>query len=174
MHRPAPGARLDLVPARRAVGHHEDVRIGRAHRGQQVRLGHAHGDVGGVGGVAERPGHAAARGFDQGRFGTGDQPQHRDLVRNGASIVVYKMGEDGAITITPEQEFRTGVYPVQALKPTGAGDSFMGGMIAGLAAGHALKDAVLRGSACAAIVVGRVGCAPAMPTTAELDAFVAT
>jgi 5-dehydro-2-deoxygluconokinase len=36
-----------------------------------------------------------------------------------------------------------------------------------------LSEAVLRGSAAAAIVVGRVGCAPAMPTTAELDAFLA-
>jgi 5-dehydro-2-deoxygluconokinase len=32
---------------------------------------------------------------------------------------------------------------------------------------------VLRGSAAAAIVVGRVGCAPAMPTPRELDAFLA-
>jgi 5-dehydro-2-deoxygluconokinase len=32
---------------------------------------------------------------------------------------------------------------------------------------------VLRGSVSAAIVVSRVGCAPAMPTTAELDAFMA-
>ena len=46
--------------------------------------------------------------------------------------------------------------------------------VASLAAGHALKDCVLRGSACAAIVVGKVGCAPAMPTPAELDNFLAT
>lgn len=98
----------------------------------------------------------------------------RDLARTTAQIVVYKMGEKGAITITPTEEFRTGIYPVTALKPTGAGDSFMGGFIASLAAGHDLKTAVLRGSASASIVVSRVGCAPAMPTTAELDEFLAT
>ncbi|WP_116597170.1 5-dehydro-2-deoxygluconokinase [Primorskyibacter marinus] len=96
----------------------------------------------------------------------------RELAATTAQIVIYKMGEEGAITITPDDEFRTGIYPVQALKPTGAGDSFMGGFIAALAAGLPLRDAVLRGSACAAIVVGRVGCAPAMPTPTELEAFL--
>lgn len=97
----------------------------------------------------------------------------RELARSTASIVVYKMGEHGAITITPDEEFRTGIYPVTALKPTGAGDAFMGGFVASLAHGHELRDCVLRGSASAAIVVSRVGCAPAMPTTAELEAFLA-
>ena len=97
----------------------------------------------------------------------------RDLARSGASIVIYKMGEAGAITITPETEFRTGIYPVDALKPTGAGDGFLGGFVAALAQGRDLRDAVLRGSACASIVVSRVGCAPAMPTTAELETFLA-
>ncbi|MEM7567632.1 MAG: permease, partial [Pseudomonadota bacterium] len=35
-----------------------------------------------------------------------------------------------------------------------------------------LRDAVARGSAAAALVVSRFGCAPAMPTPAELDAFL--
>ena len=96
----------------------------------------------------------------------------RALVADGAQIAVYKMGEKGAVTITPDAEFATGVYPTQALKPTGAGDSFMGGLVSGLAEGLALRDAVLRGSAAAAIVVARVGCAPAMPTREELDAFL--
>ncbi|ASJ74365.1 5-dehydro-2-deoxygluconokinase [Granulosicoccus antarcticus] len=89
------------------------------------------------------------------------------------SIIIYKMGEHGSITLTPDEEFRTGIYPANALKPTGAGDSFMGGLIASLAAGHSLRDAVRRGSACASMVVARVGCAPAMPSTAELESFLA-
>jgi len=97
----------------------------------------------------------------------------RELAATTAEIVIYKMGEEGAITITRDDEFRTGVYSVTALKPTGAGDSFMGGFIASMAAGHDLRTSVLRGSACAAIVVTRVGCAPAMPTTAELEDFLA-
>lgn len=98
----------------------------------------------------------------------------RSLIATGARIVVYKMGEKGAVTLTHDGEFTTGIYPTQALKPTGAGDSFLGAFISGLARGQPVRDAVLRGSAAAAMVVARVGCAPAMPTSAELDAFLAT
>ena len=97
----------------------------------------------------------------------------RSLVAEGAKIVVYKMGEKGAITITRDAEYATGIYRTKAMKPTGAGDSFLGAFIAGLANNLPIKAAVLRGSAAAAMVVARVGCAPAMPTSAELDAFLA-
>jgi len=98
----------------------------------------------------------------------------RALVADGARLAVYKMGEAGAITITPEGEVRTGIYRTEALKPTGAGDSFMGGLVSGLADGLSVRDAVLQGSAAAAMVVARVGCAPAMPGRAELDEFMKT
>lgn len=96
----------------------------------------------------------------------------RGLACGSNRTVVYKMGAEGAITMTKDGEFRTGIFPVQALKPTGAGDSFLGGLIASLANGFDLHESVVRGSACAAMVVMRVGCAPAMPTTAELETFL--
>jgi len=111
-------------------------------------------------------------------FMAGDYEKGPDMARRlastTASIVVYKMGELGAITITPDTEFKTGIYAVTALKPTGAGDSFMGGFIASLAAGRPLEESVMRGSASASLVVSRVGCAPAMPTSAELDEFLSS
>ncbi|MEM9393006.1 MAG: 5-dehydro-2-deoxygluconokinase [Pseudomonadota bacterium] len=111
-------------------------------------------------------------GFMAGDFDRG-LDKARELVANGAAIAVYKMGEKGAVTITPEGELSTGIYRTKALKPTGAGDSFMGGFVSGLTDGLTTHDAVLQGSATAAMVVARVGCAPAMPTRAELDAFLA-
>lgn len=96
----------------------------------------------------------------------------RALVADGAKAAVYKMGEKGAITITAEDEVQTGIYRTQALKPTGAGDSFMGGFVSGLAEGLSMRDAVLQGAAAAAMVVARVGCAPAMPTRDELNDFL--
>ncbi len=98
----------------------------------------------------------------------------RDLVRQGAQIVVYKMGELGSITITNAGETRLGIFETKALKPTGAGDSFMAGFLASLAQDRPLAEAVTRGSAAAALVVARVGCAPAMPTEDELDQFIAS
>ncbi len=97
----------------------------------------------------------------------------RSLAASTAQVVVYKLGEAGAVTFASGAEHRTGIYPVTALKPTGAGDAFMGSFVCALANGYTVRDAVLLGSAAAAIVVGRVGCAPAMPTPAELDDFLA-
>ena len=105
----------------------------------------------------------------------GDRARGPDLARGlAAPLVVYKMGEGGALTFAAGREIRTGIYAVPALKPTGAGDAFLGTLLAARAAGQGVEAAVLRGSAAAAIVVGRVGCAPAMPDAAELDAFLAT
>ncbi len=97
----------------------------------------------------------------------------RALSADNAGIVVYKMGQDGAITFAEGREIRTGIYTVEALKPTGAGDSFMAGLMTALAAGHDLKTSILRGSACAAITVSKPGCAPAMPDAAILEQFLA-
>ena len=96
----------------------------------------------------------------------------RELAAKG-KMVIYKMGHEGAITFADGQEFRTGIYPVTAVKPNGAGDSFMAGLLASIANGYSLKESVLRGSACASIVVSQPGCAPAMPTTEQLDTFLA-
>ena len=97
----------------------------------------------------------------------------RELARSTATIVVYKMGPEGAITFSGDQEISTGIYPVTALKPTGAGDSFMAGLMTGLANKMPLEAAILRGSACASITVSKPGCAPAMPNTKTLEEFLA-
>lgn len=96
----------------------------------------------------------------------------RHLARTTAAVVVYKLGPLGAITFTDSTEFRTGIFKVDALKPTGAGDSFMAGFVSALASGCTLEDAVVRGSACAAIVVAKPGCAPAMPSLSQLHHFL--
>lgn len=95
----------------------------------------------------------------------------RELAAKG-KLVVYKMGPEGAITLHEGKEIRTGIYPVEAIKPIGSGDSFMAGFLASLAADHSLEQSVLRGSACASIVVSNSGCAGAMPTTADLETFL--
>ena len=90
------------------------------------------------------------------------------------ACIVYKMGPEGAITFAGGTETRTGIYSVDALKPTGAGDSFMAGFLASLADGYAVGEAVLRGAACAAITVSKPACAPAMPYPDDLSQFLAT
>ena len=88
-------------------------------------------------------------------------------------VVIYKMGAAGSVTFHGREQFETGIFPVTAVKPTGAGDAFMAGFVAGHVEGRPLPECVQRGSAAAAIVVTRVGCAPATPALAELEAFLA-
>ncbi|MGC1496019.1 MAG: 5-dehydro-2-deoxygluconokinase [Sulfitobacter sp.] len=97
----------------------------------------------------------------------------RSLANSSASIVVYKLGPEGSVTFADGAEIRTGIYPVDPVKPTGAGDSFMAGFMAALADDLPMQDAILRGSACASIVVAKPGCSVAMPYPAELEAFLA-
>jgi 5-dehydro-2-deoxygluconokinase len=95
-----------------------------------------------------------------------------ELARKKHKTVVYKMGEKGSTTFEFAKTFSTPIYEVAPLKPTGAGDSFMGSFVTSLATGSDLETAVRRGSAAAAIVVTKVGCAPAMPNSIELDKFM--
>jgi 5-dehydro-2-deoxygluconokinase len=94
------------------------------------------------------------------------------LVKDGRRFVIFKRGGAGSVTITAERTFTTGIFRVDVKKPFGAGDAFLGNLVAALLGGSLLESAVSRAAAAAAYVVARRGCAFAMPTTAELDSFV--
>ena len=81
------------------------------------------------------------------------------------------MGAEGSVTLIGGREIKTGIYPAEALKPNGAGDSFLAGLLTSRAEGKMIEEALRRGAACAAMVVARPGCASAMPTYRELEAF---
>lgn len=98
----------------------------------------------------------------------------KSLIQEKPSIIIYKMGEKGSVVLTKESEQTFGIFDVQAIKPTGAGDAFNGGFISSLVKGIKLTDAVKNGSACAAMVVTRVGCSSAMPTEKELEDFLSS
>jgi 5-dehydro-2-deoxygluconokinase len=105
--------------------------------------------------------------------GAGKQKAETLTNRQGVTCV-YKMGERGSVTFSSGTSFETPVFPVRALKPTGAGDAFLGAFCTSLASGESLEDSVRRGSAAAAIVVTKVGCAPANPGRQELADFIKT
>ncbi len=87
-------------------------------------------------------------------------------------IVIYKMGEKGSITYVNEKEIIKGIYSVKPIKPTGAGDAFMGSLIGALLKKYDIERALEIGSAAAAIVVTKVGCAPAMPDLEDILKFM--
>lgn len=93
-------------------------------------------------------------------------------ISNNCDLVIYKMGEKGSITFANNKEIQRGIFPVKPLKPTGAGDAFMGSLIGALLKNYDLQKAIEIGSAAAAIVVTKVGCAPAMPDLDEVLDFM--
>ena len=104
---------------------------------------------------------------------TGEDVAERLAEQRPAGFVVYKMGERGSVTFCGRRRFTTPIFAVDVLKPFGAGDAFMGGLLARILAADALEDAVDFASAAAAMVVSRQGCAQAMPTTDAVQAFIA-
>tara|TARA_B110000116_G_scaffold272079_1_gene295110 strand:+ start:2119 stop:3099 length:981 start_codon:yes stop_codon:yes gene_type:complete len=95
----------------------------------------------------------------------------KDLSKE-VSIVIYKKGEKGSTTLFEDNYIDKGIFPVKALKPTGAGDAFMGSFIGGLLNNKSIEESIVYGSASAAIVVTKVGCAPAMPLQNEIEEFM--
>ncbi len=112
-------------------------------------------------------------GFMAGDYDAGYQ-KACDLSAGQKRICIYKMGPLGAVSMCYGEEIRTGIYKVDALKPVGAGDSFMAGLMASLSDGFDFKQAVLRGSAYASITVSKAGCSVAMASKAELGEFLLT
>lgn len=81
------------------------------------------------------------------------------LLDQGASAVIVKKGENGALYRSREERFITPAFPVEPLTdPTGAGDSFAGGFLGWLARcgredGHALRQALACGTAMASLAI---------------------
>ena len=93
-------------------------------------------------------------------------------------LVIFKRGPDGSIVMERSEaggeagHESVPTHRVEAMKPIGAGDAFLGTLLHHAGEGMALRGAVERGSAAAAITVSRFGCAPAIPTRDEVDAFL--
>ena len=87
-------------------------------------------------------------------------------------LVIYKKGEKGSITLTNNKEINKGIFPIKPLKPTGAGDAFMGALIGSILNGYDIDKSLEIAAAAAAIVVTKVGCSPAMPNLNESLEFM--
>jgi 6-phosphofructokinase 2 len=80
-----------------------------------------------------------------------------------AEVVALTLGHYGALLVTRELVLRASALPIKPVSTVGAGDSFLGAMVARLAAGHGIEDAfrygVAAGSA-ALLVPGTDLCRP--------------
>ena len=98
--------------------------------------------------------------------GLGDLPVPHVLVTLGARGAVWHDLGAGA-------EVRVPAFAVAARDTTGAGDTFAGYLVAGLAEGRAPAAAMRLAAAAAAVKVTRAGTADAIPAREEVEAFLA-
>ena len=94
------------------------------------------------------------------------------------AVLVCKRGPQGCVAFEGEvsENFAGGVarigFDIEVFNVLGAGDAFMSGFLRGWLRDEPLSTCCDYANACGAIVVSRHGCAPAMPTWWELDAFL--
>ncbi|OOF59216.1 bifunctional 5-dehydro-2-deoxygluconokinase/5-dehydro-2-deoxyphosphogluconate aldolase [Rodentibacter myodis] len=103
----------------------------------------------------------------------------KNVRRCSQATLVCKRGAQGCSVfegnIPDDLDGGLNVYGVrvEVLNVLGAGDAFMSGLLRGYINGEGWEQACRYANACGALVVSRHGCAPAMPTKAELDDYLA-
>jgi sugar/nucleoside kinase (ribokinase family) len=89
----------------------------------------------------------------------------------GVSLVIVKLGADGAYWATSEADAYVPGFPVEKLIDTvGAGDGFAAGVISAMLEGLAISDAVRRGAWIGARAVQVLGDTEGLPTREQLIA----
>ncbi|HZM32952.1 MAG TPA: 5-dehydro-2-deoxygluconokinase [Burkholderiales bacterium] len=96
----------------------------------------------------------------------------RRLRQISPAVFVVKRGPLGCTVHDGTKAMENRGFPVEVFNILGAGDGFAAGFLSGWLRGAPLADCARRANACGALVVSRHGCAPAMPSGAELELFL--
>ncbi|SEE50246.1 5-dehydro-2-deoxygluconokinase [Streptomyces sp. 2131.1] len=96
------------------------------------------------------------------------------LLERGLDLAVVKMGPAGVLAATPDERVSVAPFPVEVVNGLGAGDAFGGGLVHGLLSGWDLRRVIEFANAAGAIVASHLACSTAMPTTAEVEAVLAS
>ena len=87
------------------------------------------------------------------------------------TAIIMTLGGDGVVYRDEKQSLSHGIYPVNTLDTTGAGDTFTGFFLGALASGGSVEYALEPASNAAAISVTRHGAAESIPTLDEVLQF---
>ncbi|QXI26437.1 ribokinase [Pseudomonas vanderleydeniana] len=93
------------------------------------------------------------------------------LMAAGAGKVIITLGAQGSLFADGQGFTHFPAPKVQALDTTAAGDTFVGGFAAALAAGQAEAEAIRFGQVAAALSVTRAGAQPSIPQLSEVQGF---
>jgi ribokinase len=95
------------------------------------------------------------------------------LIAMGAGKVIITLGAQGSLFANGKSFEHFPATKVKAVDTTAAGDTFVGGFAAALAAGKSEADAIRFGQVAAALSVTRAGAQPSIPTLSDVQAFKA-
>ena len=84
-------------------------------------------------------------------------------------LMILKRGKNGCSLFFGNDRLDAGIYNLPALKPYGSGDAFLGNVIINYMSSGDWQLAIEAGSAAAALVVSKQGCASAMPKMEEIE-----
>lgn len=105
--------------------------------------------------------------------GTADPDEAaRRLLDRGVRLVLVKKGADGVLVATPDGSATVTPRRIEVVCGLGAGDAFGGALVHGLLAGWEPTRIAEYANAAGALVAGRLACADAMPTDAEIERLV--
>ncbi|MDI3398006.1 ribokinase [Pseudomonas sp. V88_4] len=93
------------------------------------------------------------------------------LISLGAGKVIITLGAQGSLFASGTGYQHFPAPEVKAVDTTAAGDTFVGGFAAALAAGKTEAEAIRFGQIAAALSVTRAGAQPSIPTTSDVQAF---
>jgi 5-dehydro-2-deoxygluconokinase len=93
----------------------------------------------------------------------------RELLELGVELAIVKRGPEGVLAATRDEVVELPPVPVEVVNGLGAGDAFGGALCHGLLAGWPLERTIRFANAAGALVASRLGCADAMPSTAEVE-----
>lgn len=89
-----------------------------------------------------------------------------------SQVVVIKRGGQGATCLADGEIIRTGIYRVEPVDTTGAGDSFNAGFLYEWLQGSDIRQCLATGTACGALATTKMGGTTASPTKKELREFL--
>jgi len=96
----------------------------------------------------------------------------RRIRKISKATLLVKRGPLGCTVHEGKQIVESRGFNVEVFNILGAGDGFAAGFLSGWLKGKPLEECARRANACGALVVSRHGCAPAMPSGAELELFL--
>jgi 5-dehydro-2-deoxygluconokinase len=91
------------------------------------------------------------------------------LLDLGVELAVVKLGPEGVLAATADEQVVVPPLRVEVVNGLGAGDAFGGALCHGLLAGWELERTIRFANAAGALVASRLGCADDMPGEAEVE-----